>query len=430
MKTAVVVGSGAGGAAAARELQGRFEVTILEAGPSFRPFGLNLRIPSAAKRAGLLFDAREISLLFPAMKIDRAGEGLIHVRGIGTGGTTTIATGNGLRLDHDLKALGIDLDEPFEALLRDIPITTGHRRIWRRATRDLFAAAEAMGLEPKPTPKMGRHEHCRNCGRCVLGCPHGVKWDSREFLKDALAKGARIETGAPVERIEMSGSEAIGVRVRRGRRGRFVPADIVVLAAGGLGTPDILAASGFPGLPRLFVDPVLCVAARLPGARQNQELPMPFFCQGSGFMIAPYFDHLSYFFNKRWKPPAGDILSLMIKLADESQGSIEAGRLRKTLTPADKAKLAEATAVCAEMLRRLGIPETSLFLGTLNAGHPGGMFPLTAAEAKSLHHDSLPGNVYIADASLLPAALGRPPILTIMALAKAIARKITPQQGA
>ena len=63
-------------------------------------------------------------------------------------------------------------------------------------------------------------------------------------------------------------------------------------------------------------------------------------------------------------------------------------------------------------------------MGTLNAGHPGGMFPLTRAEAQTLHHDRLPGNVYIADASLLPSALGRPPSLTIMALARAVARRI------
>ena len=50
------------------------------------------------------------------------------------------------------------------------------------------------------------------------------------------------------------------------------------------------------------------------------------------------------------------------------------------------------------------------------------MFPLTAADAITLHHGRLPGNVFIADASLFPAALGRPPILTIMALAKRISK--------
>ena len=297
------------------------------------------------------------------MKIDRAGDGMVHVRGFGTGGTTTIATGNGLRLDGELKTLGIDLDEQFEELGREIPMTTAHGRLWRRPTRDLFAAAETMALDPRPTPKMGRHENCRGCGRCVLGCPFGIKWDSREFIKYAMAKGARLETNAAVERLEIRGGEAQGVWVRNGVRRRFVPSDVVVVAAGGLGTPGILAASGFPCELRLFVDPVLCVAAPYPGARQNTELPMPFTIQRPGFMISPYFDHLSYFFNRRWNPPAENILSLMIKLADEGQGSVENGKLRKTLTPGDKARLSEATALCAEMFGRLGNSRAGSFHG-------------------------------------------------------------------
>jgi choline dehydrogenase-like flavoprotein len=45
------------------------------------------------------------------------------------------------------------------------------------------------------------------------------------------------------------------------------------------------------------------------------------------------------------------------------------------------------------------------------------MVPLTAVDAETLHPARLPENVYVADASLLPAAPGRPPMLTIMALA-------------
>lgn len=64
------------------------------------------------------------------------------------------------------------------------------------------------------------------------------------------------------------------------------------------------------------------------------------------------------------------------------------------------------------------------FLGTLNAGHPGGMLPLTAAEKDSLHHTCLPDNLYVADATILPKAMGNPPILTIMALSKKIAASL------
>ena len=59
------------------------------------------------------------------------------------------------------------------------------------------------------------------------------------------------------------------------------------------------------------------------------------------------------------------------------------------------------------------------------AGHPGGMLPLTQAEAETLHSPLLPDNLYVCDATILPQTLGLPPMLTIMALAKRIAKIIT-----
>lgn len=52
------------------------------------------------------------------------------------------------------------------------------------------------------------------------------------------------------------------------------------------------------------------------------------------------------------------------------------------------------------------------------------MFPLTEAEKDSLHSERLPENLNIADATLIPKAMGNPPILTIMALAMKISEKI------
>ncbi|HSA95015.1 MAG TPA: choline dehydrogenase, partial [Acidobacteriota bacterium] len=192
MRTAIVVGSGAGGATVAKELQGRFDVLVLEAGREFRPFAVSLAVPERLKRLGLLFDERLIRLLFPAMKVQNTPRGMVLVRGIGTGGTTTLATGNALRLDAGLKALGIDLDEEFAALGREVPVSTAHQDRWNETTRRLFGLFEEMGLEPRPLPKMRRRESCGNCGRCVLGCPSGAKWDSREFLRVATDRGARL----------------------------------------------------------------------------------------------------------------------------------------------------------------------------------------------------------------------------------------------
>jgi choline dehydrogenase-like flavoprotein len=96
--------------------------------------------------------------------------------------------------------------------------------------------------------------------------------------------------------------------------------------------------------------------------------------------------------------------------------------VQKTLTAADRERLAAAQQVATEILCRLGAEEEDLFLGTINAGHPGGSLPLTEREAGSLHHERLPRNLYVADASLLPHSLGNPPILTIVALAKRVSR--------
>lgn len=422
MKKAIVVGSGAGGAAAAKALQGAFDVTILEAGKEFKPLLLNLKIPERLKRLGLLFDEKEIQLIFPAMRIEKLQDRMVHVRGIGTGGTTPLATGNALRMDHDLKAIGIDLDAEFDELSREIPISTAHEARWRDTTRRMYELCRDIGLNPRPTPKMADANSCTSCGRCILGCLSGAKWDSRRFLRDAEARGARIIVGCRVDAVVIQNGKASGVSVRMGRRRKFFAADLIVLAAGGLGTPVILQNSGIGCEPRLFVDPVLCVAAEWRGAFQNKDIPMPFVVQRDHYIISPYFDFLSYFFNKRWRASAQDILSLMIKLADTNSGRISGRKIRKGLTAGDKDRLKGAVDFCIEILRRMGVKKQDTFLGTINAGHPGGMLPLTAGEAETFRSPRLPQNVYVADASLLPGSLGNPPILTIMALAGRVAR--------
>jgi len=422
MRHAIVVGSGAGGATAAKELQGSFDVTVLEAGREFRPFGMDLNRLGAWRKTGLFLDEREIQWLFPAMRIRKADHGMVLVRGIGLGGTTTIATGNGVRVDGNLKELGIDLDDEFEQISREIPVTTSHQKRWHPSTRRLFDICREMGLDPQPTPKMGDYDRCIRCGRCIFGCRQGAKWDARRFLAKALANGAGIVEHCAVEKVVIRDGVALGVEARRGWRREFYPADLVVLAAGGFATPVILEESGIECEKRLFVDPILCVAARSSGVSSRNEISMPFIVQKERYMLSPYIDYLSFFFNSGWRAPLDDVVSLLVKIADTPKGSISRTAVSLELSPADLTRIAEGVGLCREILRRFGVDESSVSLGTMNAGHPGGMLPLTANEAGSLHHEWLPANLYIADATLFPASLGNPPILTIIALAKRVSR--------
>src|SRR5512143_3599743 len=105
MKHAIVIGSGAGGATVAKELQGKCDVTVLEAGKEFHPYSLDMPAIELGKRTGLLLDEREMSLFFRTLQIRKTSD-LVLVNGIGLGGTTTISTGNAVRMDQDLKAIG------------------------------------------------------------------------------------------------------------------------------------------------------------------------------------------------------------------------------------------------------------------------------------------------------------------------------------
>ena len=422
-KKAIVIGSGAGGAMAAHMLAKDFDVTVLEAGRAFKPLALPLEKLALLRPTGIYLDERMIQLLLPSMRIDRHPE-MVMVYGRGVGGTTTLATGNAVRADEGLKQIGINLDVEFSELQQELPITTDHQRFWSPVTKQTFDVMREMGLDPQPMPKLLRTKQCRLCGHCSIGCPTGAKWDTRELLE-----GIRVITGCKVTRIDITDREAHKVHATKGWQHLEFEADIIIVAAGGYGTPDILRASGISCQPRLFVDPVLCVAAPMAKVHQDRQLLMPFVSRREKYIISPYMDWLSFFFNRSWRKPMDGMLSLMIKLADVEQGDVHHNKMRKTLTPLDQQRLQQGVSDCREVLMRMGADEHDIFLGTLNAGHPGGMLPLTQAEANTLHSPLLPDNLYVCDATILPQSLGLPPILTIMALAKRIARIIITEKG-
>jgi choline dehydrogenase-like flavoprotein len=327
-----------------------------------------------------------------------------------------------MRMDGLLKEFGIDLAEEYDELEKEVPVSTSHQRRWRTATKRLFDICQEMQLNPQPLPKMGDNKRCINCGRCVLGCEQGAKWDSRRFLEVAVTNGARLETNCRVVRVSIKEGRAVGVIAKKGLKSKFYPTDLVVVAAGGFGTPIILQNSGIECERTLFVDPVLCVATEWKGSLQNKEISMPFAVQRDGYILAPYFDYLSYFFRREWNRAPEDTLGIMIKLADSNEGSISEKSVDKKLSDQDMRRLGDGVKTCYDILGRLGANTTDVFLGTLNAGHPGGMLPLKENETKSFHSSRLPDNLYVADSTLLPRSLGNPPIFTIMAIAKRVSK--------
>ncbi|KPP88304.1 MAG: oxidoreductase [Rhodobacteraceae bacterium HLUCCA08] len=126
------------------------------------------------------------------------------------------------------------------------------------------------GSNAIPSRPWRRLQPCVLRGTCGTGCSDGAKaTPDRTHWPDALARGARLLTGARVVRIETDAQgRASGVIWvdRQGARHRLA-ADVVILCANGVGTPRLLLASGLAnrsGLVgrRLMMHPFATVAGR------------------------------------------------------------------------------------------------------------------------------------------------------------------------
>ena len=60
----------------------------------------------------------------------------------------------------------------------------------------------------------------------------------------------------------------------------------------------------------------------------------------------------------------------------------------------------------------------------VHGGHLGGTVPLTKADVESMHPRTLPEGLWVADLSLMPRSQGLPTMLTTVALALRVSKKI------
>ncbi len=420
---AIVVGSGAGGATAARELQSKgFEVVVLEAGPPFKPFTRHISWAEPLRRYGLLGGEGTFKHFFPPMDIQRSSPEMVLVRGLVTGGSTVLACGNLVRADRGLKEIGLDLTPEYDELEGELNPTTIPPETWRPVTHDMFQSAKDLGLNPQSTPKVVDMARCNYCGLCELGCARGARWDSRKFLTEALNKGALLQSKSPVKKVTTENGRVTGVIISDNKQYK---ADVIVLAAGGIGTPQILKNSGLKAEDHLWVDIVLTLGGVLPGARQLEEPPMAWYTKHEDYILSPYPDILSHYFHKPWrKVPIRDRVGLMVKLADTEEGTVTAdGKVDKPLTDHDQERLNIAISQAQEVMEGAGI-SGPFVRGVHNGGHLGGTVPLKKDDVAGMKPSWLPDGLWVADLSLAPRSQGLPTILLTAALALRVARKI------
>ena len=298
----VVVGAGAGGAAAAYGLCLRgLSVLLLDAGPRFDPstdYPLTAAdweahgFPEKPGSTGLVTFApgQELVDTEPLLVSGSRGMGRLvttgrrwmeryyHVRGIG--GTTLHFTGEAHRLHPEAMKMrtrfGVAADwpidyaelEPYYIRAEELigvagPASQGAR--WRSrgfplpahalsyAARTLSKGAAALGLDWQANsraalslPWNGRPP-CNYCGACNNGCPRGDKGSADvTFVAAALATGrCTVRPDSPVIRIESGAADrvtAVLVGQPDGSIARIATPNLV-LACGAVETPRLLLAS-------------------------------------------------------------------------------------------------------------------------------------------------------------------------------------------
>ncbi|HYC01078.1 MAG TPA: GMC family oxidoreductase [Candidatus Limnocylindrales bacterium] len=253
----VIVGSGAGGAPAARLLrEAGYDVLMIEEGGLHRTETFRTDpLPSLQR---LYRDAGTSSIM--------GRPPIMFAEGRCVGGSTVINGGMSWRtpervLEQWSGEFGLEQTDPasmarhFEEAQRILHVEHQHEDTLGRNDALFVAGARKLGWRVENNPR--NMHRCVGLNNCGLGCPTGAK---RSMLVTeiprALTAGTRLLSHAKVDRIRFRGGRAVGVRGHfvdeRGRAknsggrrlGRFeVEADLVVLAAGARHTPGILMRS-------------------------------------------------------------------------------------------------------------------------------------------------------------------------------------------
>jgi choline dehydrogenase-like flavoprotein len=419
----VVVGSGPGGASAARELcRAGKKVVMFEWGSDSAWIGSHL---SVLPKVDLRYS---IPLGHEMM-----------IRGITTGGSSLIYCGTSTRPAAFIKEqTGIDLEPFAEAFEEELGVAPLPDRLIGDAARRIMDAANAVGVKWEPLPKFIDPQKCvAGCGECMLGCKRGAKWTSREFIEQAQALGMTLYPRVKIESVTHEGGKATGVRGHGPNGPVEARAKKVVIAAGGLGSPIILKRSGVEAAGQgFFSDPLVFTYGSRDGQDHGSIYDVPMtagtwqFHAGEGFVMTdlaePWMLQLAsvamkFRFGQAFN--VRNVLGIMTKVKDPISGTIDAsGKINKKLEPEVKARLESGDRHAREILLQAGVRPATLWTSPYKAAHPGGSAAIGKVVDTNL--ETQIKNCYVADASVVPDELGTPVVLLALCIGKYAAHRM------
>ena len=390
----IIVGSGAGGAIIARELaKNKIPVTIIEKGPYID-----------SKDAFNYYDAYNdnVDLLTTTC----------------VGGATIVSMSNMVRaLDEELHEYGIDISSEYEYVEELVGVHDLDDSHIGKGTQLFLDAGRELGLKTLKMPKAIREEDCIQCGKCAFGCPADAKWSGKDFIDEAVNDGATFISEAEVTSVIVEDSKVKGVKYIKDNAEESIFSDTVILSAGAIGSTLLLRSAGIDAGRKIFFDPFVTVGGYLKDINFNTEVQMAGLVIGNNFVLSPHFSSFTIGNMGDEKVENKDILSIMVKTADEAEGHVDdEGDVVKINTIKDIRYLAEGVATAGFILEKAGVDPTTIASTLYRGAHPGGTAPI--GEIVDSNQETAIEGLFVSDASVLPVSPGKPPILTILALSK------------
>jgi choline dehydrogenase-like flavoprotein len=467
---AIVIGSGAGGAFAARELaRAGLDTVIVEEGERWTVD--RIRSSHPLDRFASIYRDGGTTMAFGnppiALPLGRA-----------VGGTTVINSGTCYRPPapvarawHEDHGLAIANPELLGPRIADVEATIGVAP----APMDVLgrngelALEGAAALDWQSAPLRRNAPGCRGACQCAIGCPNNAKGGVHlNALPQSCEAGARIISGLHVKQVLVEGGRAMGVAARRtdGSEVR-ISAPLVVVAAGAIPTPPLLRRSGLGRHPRLGRNLSIHPATGITASFEEKVIPWEGVMQsvgieelheregilmeatstppGMGAVSAPgYGTHLL-----RRLDRAANTATLGAMIADAPSGRVFGARapiVSYRLAKADELRLAKAVGAMTRVMLAAGATDVELGGGApavrseseiegaverldvrrlrLAAFHPTGS---VAAGSDPARHPVDPegrlrgiDGVWVADGSVLPSCPGVNPQVSIMAIAAGV----------
>ena len=467
---AVVIGSGAGGAFAARALaRAGLDTVIVEEGERWTVERIRGSHP-LDRFAGIYRDGgTTMALGNPpiALPLGRA-----------VGGTTVINSGTCFRppaavatswhKEHGFSLADLELLGPRIA---DVEATIGvaPARMEVLGRNGELALEGAAALDWQSAPLRRNAPGCRGACQCAIGCPNNAKGGVHlNALPQACEAGARIVAGLRVQRVLSEAGRAFGVLAHRpdGSEVR-ISAPLVIVAAGAIPTPPLLRRSGLGDHPRLGRNLSIHPATGITAGFEQEVVPWSGVMQsvgieelhesegvlieatgsppGMGAISAPgYGTHLLGRLDR-----AADRAMIGAMIADEPSGRVFGSRgpiVSYRLAKADERRLSVAIKAMARVMLAAGANDVELGGGApavrseaeleaamqrldvrrlrLAGFHPSGT---AAAGSDPARHPVDPegrlrgiDGVWVADGSILPSCPGVNPQVSIMAMAAGV----------